>query len=116
MVRHINIAEDKAKLSELVEAASRGVEIVLARHGKPMARLSPITNDQKTSRRNFGQNEAEARGIDWEQWWRDWKALDAEIEADFEESEIFPRRASTSLPDEKRGPKAKAARRGRKSK
>ena len=39
MVRQVNIAEAKAKLSELAEAASRGEEIVLARHGRPLARL-----------------------------------------------------------------------------
>lgn len=42
MSRQINIAEAKAKLSELVEAASRGEEIVLARHGRPVARISGI--------------------------------------------------------------------------
>jgi prevent-host-death family protein len=41
MTRTFNIAEAKAKLSELVEAASRGEEIVLARHGRPMARIAP---------------------------------------------------------------------------
>ncbi len=42
MPRQVNIAEAKAKLSELVEAASRGEEIVLARNGRPLARLLPI--------------------------------------------------------------------------
>lgn len=42
MSRQVNIAEAKAKLSELVEAANRGEEIVLARHGRPVARLSAI--------------------------------------------------------------------------
>lgn len=42
MSRQVNIAEAKAKLSELVEAASRGEEIVLARHGRPVARISGI--------------------------------------------------------------------------
>ena len=42
MTRQVNVAEAKAKLSELVEAASRGEEIVLARYGKPMAKLSAI--------------------------------------------------------------------------
>lgn len=42
MSRQVNIAEAKARLSELVEAASRGEEIVLARHGRPVARISGI--------------------------------------------------------------------------
>lgn len=38
-VRTLNVAEAKARLSELVERAARGEEIVIARHGKPKARL-----------------------------------------------------------------------------
>jgi prevent-host-death family protein len=98
MVRQVNIAEAKAKLSELVEAASRGEEIVLARHGKPMARLSPVNRESKPGRRHFGQYEHLAKDIDWDQWWRDWKAMDAEIEADFEASELFPPGADPTGP------------------
>ncbi len=36
---NIGIAEAKAKLSELVERAAKGEEIVIERHGKPVARL-----------------------------------------------------------------------------
>ena len=35
----VNIAEAKARLPELVERAARGDEIVIARNGKPRARL-----------------------------------------------------------------------------
>lgn len=35
----LNIAEAKAKLSALIEAAERGEEVVLARAGKPVARI-----------------------------------------------------------------------------
>ncbi|MEQ1931576.1 MAG: type II toxin-antitoxin system prevent-host-death family antitoxin, partial [Parvularculaceae bacterium] len=54
MVRQFNIAEAKAKLSELVDAASRGEEIVLARHGRPMARLSSIGAAARPQQRKFG--------------------------------------------------------------
>ena len=37
----MNIAEAKAKLSELVAAAERGEEVVLARGGHPVARIVP---------------------------------------------------------------------------
>ncbi len=37
----INIAEAKAKLSALIEAAERGEEVILARAGKPVARIVP---------------------------------------------------------------------------
>lgn len=40
----INIAEAKAQLSELAGRASRGEEIILARHGQPIARLMPLAH------------------------------------------------------------------------
>lgn len=36
-----NLAEAKARLSELVERAVRGEEIVIARRGRPAVRLTP---------------------------------------------------------------------------
>lgn len=38
----VNIYEAKTKLSQLVERAAGGEEIVIAKAGKPMARLVPI--------------------------------------------------------------------------
>jgi prevent-host-death family protein len=35
----VNIAEAKAQLSQLAARASRGEEIILARHGQPIARI-----------------------------------------------------------------------------
>jgi prevent-host-death family protein len=40
--RYVNIAEAKARLSELVEKAASGEEIVIARDHKPVARLVPV--------------------------------------------------------------------------
>jgi prevent-host-death family protein len=40
--RPVNIADAKARLPELVERAARGEEIVIARNGKPRARLVPL--------------------------------------------------------------------------
>ena len=40
--RYVNIAEAKARLSELVEKAANGEEIVIARDHKPVARLVPV--------------------------------------------------------------------------
>jgi prevent-host-death family protein len=37
--RQVNIADAKARLPELVERAARGEEVVIARHGRPRARL-----------------------------------------------------------------------------
>jgi prevent-host-death family protein len=42
MACQINVAEAKAKLSELLDRALAGEEIVIARAGKPIARLLPV--------------------------------------------------------------------------
>jgi prevent-host-death family protein len=38
----VNLYEAKTKLSQLVERAAAGEEIVIARAGRPMARLAPL--------------------------------------------------------------------------
>ena len=43
MPRSVNIADAKARLPELVERAAQGEEIIIARNGKPRARLVPLT-------------------------------------------------------------------------
>lgn len=40
--RILNVAEAKARLSELVQRAARGEEIIIARNGEPQARLVPL--------------------------------------------------------------------------
>ena len=40
--RYVNIAEAKTRLSELVEKAASGEEIVIARDHKPVAKLVPV--------------------------------------------------------------------------
>ena len=39
----MNVAEAKARLSELVAAAERGEEVVIARSGRPAVRLVPAS-------------------------------------------------------------------------
>ncbi len=39
----VGMHEAKTKLSQLVERAEAGEDIVIARHGKPVARLVPIS-------------------------------------------------------------------------
>ena len=43
----VNIAAAKTRLPELVERASHGEEIILARSGKPKAKLTPIREKKK---------------------------------------------------------------------
>ena len=41
----INILDARNSLSKLVAAAERGEDVVIAKRGKPVARLTAITND-----------------------------------------------------------------------
>ena len=47
MSKPVNIADAKARLPELVERAARGEEVVIARNGKPRARLVPLRSRPK---------------------------------------------------------------------
>lgn len=58
MARSVNIYDAKAQLSALVEAAAAGEEIVIARAGKPRARLVAL---RTTARRRPGR----AKGTIW---------------------------------------------------
>ena len=45
--RYVNIAEAKARLSELVEKAASGEEILIARDHKPIAKLVPVRDHRR---------------------------------------------------------------------
>ena len=51
----VNLYEAKTHLSSLVERAAKGEEIVIAKAGKPMARLAPVV-PQPQRKRLWGQN------------------------------------------------------------
>lgn len=53
MAVQVNVPEAKAKLSELMERAAAGEDIVVARAGEPRVRLVPIA--ERTQPRQFGQ-------------------------------------------------------------
>jgi prevent-host-death family protein len=40
--RHFNVAEAKARLSQLVKKALEGEDVVIARDNKPLVRLVPV--------------------------------------------------------------------------
>ena len=46
----VNVAQAKAQLPELIERAANGEEIILARSGKPRARLVPLGPDPRSLR------------------------------------------------------------------
>jgi prevent-host-death family protein len=51
----VNLYEAKTQLSSLVERVSKGEEIVIAKAGKPMAKLVALTPEPKPQRES-GQN------------------------------------------------------------
>jgi prevent-host-death family protein len=56
MAKTLNIYEAKTHLSALVEQAAQGEEIVIAKAGKPMAKLVPLEDQKGVTPRTFGQN------------------------------------------------------------
>lgn len=79
----VNVYEAKTQLSRLLERVEHGEEVVIARAGRPVAKLVPLP---QRPRRVPGA---------WVGHWdptQDWDSteLNAEIAADFEASEIFP--------------------------
>jgi prevent-host-death family protein len=60
MTAQFNIAEAKAKLSELLDRALAGEEIVIARSGTALAKLTPLKRKAR-----------QGRGV-----WRHWKIPD----------------------------------------
>ena len=51
----INLYQAKTQLSALVDKAGRGEEMIIAKAGKPMARLVPLSQEAQQPR-TFGQN------------------------------------------------------------
>src|SRR5438128_3828292 len=96
MGRQVNLYEAKTQLSRLVDEAARGDTIIIAKDGKPMAKLSPIGGAGRKRPRRLGQLAAHAKGIDWTAWWRDWKAADRAIEAEFDAAAARPLPAARS--------------------
>jgi prevent-host-death family protein len=51
MTKIFNLYEAKNQLSSLVDRAAAGEEIVIAKHGQPMAKLVPVPAVKKKGRR-----------------------------------------------------------------
>ena len=55
MSKPVNIYDAKTRLSELVDRAAAGEEVVIAKAGKPVARLVPLRVRERTSGRGAGK-------------------------------------------------------------
>ena len=63
MAKPVNIYDAKARLSELVDRAAAGEEVVIAKAGKPVARLVPLRPRLRRPGRGAGRIEI-ARDFD----------------------------------------------------
>ncbi len=54
----VNLYEAKTQLSSLVDRAAKGEEIIIAKGGTPMARLTPLATGEEARKplREFGKN------------------------------------------------------------
>jgi prevent-host-death family protein len=53
VMKQLNLAEAKAKLSHLVDQAARGKSVIIAKSGIPMAKLVPL-DDERPQKFKFG--------------------------------------------------------------
>ena len=84
----VNIHEAKTHLSKLVERAAKGEEIIIAKAGKPMARLSPLSSASVENPRKAGWGKDLLKDVDIDALFN--PALDKEIEDLFYNGSIFP--------------------------
>jgi len=74
-MREIGAFEAKNRLSMLLDAVENGEEIVITRHGKPVARLIPDRSDHDAHRARDAAERIRARAkdlkggpFDWAEW------------------------------------------------
>jgi prevent-host-death family protein len=84
----VNMLDAKTQLSRLVEAVESGAEkeIIIARNGKPAARLVPIEDRPGPKRRELGFLDGKYPPMSLEEF----NALDEEIAALFNDGPVFP--------------------------
>ena len=84
MSKQVNLYEARTRLSRLVEEAAKGTVIIIAKNGKPIARLVALEKPKRLKKRRLGLSshhlvEVVPREI-----------ADAEIAKDFEDSKLWP--------------------------
>lgn len=84
----VNIFEAKTQLSKLVEAVETGREgeIILARNGKPVARIVPLVGKADTSANRLGSAEGQFGPLD-DAWFEAFQSLDAVVWGGFSEGQ-----------------------------
>ena len=77
-----NISDAKAQLSQLINLALAGDEVIIARANEPLVKLTPYMQDTSPRVGGFWANQVKYN--------QSVEAMDKEIEELFEASEIFP--------------------------
>jgi|SRR6185437_8730061 len=103
MTRQVNLYEAKTNLSQLVEDAANGEEIVIAKNGKPMAKLVVVSPPEVPKKRVGGQwakymTPEERAYYSSEQFDIDSKKWDEEILRDFKVFQDEPREYDSKWP------------------
>lgn len=63
-MRDVPMAEFKDNASAFVAAARAGEDIVITRHGKPMAKLTAVDADHAAAQREAGRKTAQRAAVD----------------------------------------------------
>jgi prevent-host-death family protein len=77
MTIHVNIGEAKTRLSELIAAAVRGEDVVLAKAGEPQVRLVPFDGASAERRQRIADKRSAAIGM----WADAFEGFDTSIDA-----------------------------------
>jgi prevent-host-death family protein len=82
----VNMLEAKTHLSRLVDAVESGAEkeVVIARNGKPAARLVPVEEKRKKIRLGLANGKYPSMSLE------EFNALDGEIAKLFNDGPLFP--------------------------
>jgi prevent-host-death family protein len=84
MSKTVNLYEAKTHLSRLAEEASKGGEIIIAKNGKPLARLGPLSKSKRPKKRQLGLSKHRFVEIGPRE------EADAEVAKLFEDSKLWP--------------------------
>lgn len=80
----VNIHEAKTQLSKLIDQATAGQSVIIARHGKPVAVLTAYSPDHEMPKRVGGQWKGLVRIAE------DFDAPDLDLEDSFYNGPVFP--------------------------
>jgi len=64
-MQEFNVHEAKSNLSKLLDLALEGEEVIISRHGTPVARLAPVRSESGKRILGSGRESVEILSDDW---------------------------------------------------